>query len=83
MTADCMGSAQNCLCLLKLLAKSLHFDPSNQPSILSMYGAAAPSGLWPHSNGASILLGPHVSSSLVFLESVMHPSGRRPFIFSY
>jgi len=45
----------------------------------SIYGATVPSGPWPPSKDASILLSLlFVSSILVFLGSVMCPSGRRP-----
>jgi hypothetical protein len=53
---------------------SIH--PSIHPST---YGATAPSGPWPPSEDASILLClPFVTSVLVYLESVTCPSGRRP-----
>lgn len=45
----------------------------------SMYGATAPAGPGPPSKSASTFLYLHVVSSiLVFLAPVMHPSGRRP-----
>jgi hypothetical protein len=45
----------------------------------SVHGATDPYEPWAPSKDASILLYPQlVSPSLVFLASVMHPSGRRP-----
>ena len=47
----------------------------------SVYGTTAPSGPWPPSIGASILLYPQlVSTILIFVGSVMHSSGRQPIL---
>ena len=58
--------------LRKQEAEAMYVHPS-------MYAATAPSGPWPSSKGASILLCPQlVSSNLVFVGSVMQVSGQRP-----
>jgi len=70
MTADWSYDLQRHLSLV---------DCSNSIPLNSIYGATTPSGPWPPSEGTSILLCLLlVFSILLFLRSVMCPSGQRP-----